>query len=791
MQIPYGWLKELVDFEWSPQELAERLTLSGSEAEVQKLFEGQFDNIVVGQVVELNDIENSDHLKLAVVNSGEEKLQVVCGAPNAAKGQKVVMAKVGAKLQNEFEIKEVKLRGVKSYGMICSERELGITDDHSGIIVLDDDAPVGKPADEFLKLNDSVIKLDLTPNRPDMLSAIGIARDIGCLAGNKVRRPEFKLSEISEKASDYVKVSIDDPDACPRYAARIIKGVKIGPSPWWIKQKLLLCGVRPISNVVDITNLVMLEYGHPLHAFDYNRFDRKEILVRRARDGEKFTTLDETEHTLTPEVLLITDGERAVAAAGVMGGLDSEISDETTDILLESAYFNPITIRKGRLHMGTISESSTRFEKGADPNNVPGAIDRAAWLINEYAGGKLLSGIVDCYPKKITPIKIDFRPDKANSFLGTSIPEKRIRDIFNGLEFGVEGNGIMKVTVPTFRPDIEREVDLIEEIVRIEGYESVPSSERNLGPLFTHQFEDDILRDEIRRALTTQGFDETYGSGLADPKLMSKLSDGKPLLKILNPIAEDLAVLQSSLLYSLLKSVSHNISRRNINLQLFEIGKAFHPGNPPDEREQVGLILTGRTDDNWYSKSMEFSYYHLKGAIDGLIDSCRIAPMTLIPAEQFVYLKGCSFEIKIDNDLIGYAGQINIELAKALDIKQAVHAAVLDFDKLLAKRRPDMSFKPVPRYPAAPRDLAVVIDETINAGQIEEEIKKVGGDLLEEVKIFDLYRGKQVGEGKKSIAFALQYRSSERSLESKEIIATHNKIAAHLKKHFNAEIREG
>ena len=791
MQIPYGWLKELVDFEWSPQELAEKLTLSGSEAEVQKLFEGQFDNIVVGQIAELNDIEKSDHLKLAVVNSGEEKLQVVCGAPNAAKGQKVVMAKVGAKLQNEFEIKEVKLRGVKSYGMICSERELGITDDHSGIIVLDDDAPVGKPADEFLKLNDSVIKLDLTPNRPDMLSAIGIARDIGCLAGNKVRRPEFKLSEISEKASDYVKVSIDDPDACPRYAARIIKGVKIGPSPWWIKQKLLLCGVRPISNVVDITNLVMLEYGHPLHAFDYNHFDRKEILVRRARDGEKFTTLDETEHTLTPEVLLITDGERAVAAAGVMGGLDSEISDETTDILLESAYFNPITIRKGRLHMGTISESSTRFEKGADPDNVPGAIDRAAWLINEYAGGKLLSGIVDCYPKKITPIKIDFRPDKANSFLGTSIPEKRIRDIFNGLEFGVEGNGIMKVTVPTFRPDIEREVDLIEEIVRIEGYESVPSSERNLGPLFTHQFEDDILRDEIRRALTTQGFDETYGSGLADPKLMSKLSDGKPLLKILNPIAEDLAVLQSSLLYSLLKSVSHNISRRNINLQLFEIGKAFHPGNPPDEREQVGLILTGRTDDNWYSKSMEFSYYHLKGAIDGLIDSCRIAPMTLIPAEQFVYLKGCSFEIKIDNDLIGYAGQINIELAKALDIKQAVHAAVLDFDKLLAKRRPDMSFKPVPRYPAAPRDLAVVIDETINAGQIEEEIKKVGGDLLEEVKIFDLYRGKQVGEGKKSIAFALQYRSSERSLESKEIIATHNKIAAHLKKHFNAEIREG
>ncbi len=791
MQIPHGWLKELVDFEWSPEELAERLTLSGSEAEVQKLFEGQFDNIVVGRIIELNDIEKSDHLRLAVVDSGEDKLQVVCGAPNAALGQKVVMAKVGAKLQNEYEIKEIKLRGVKSYGMICSERELGITDDHSGIIVLEDDAPVGKPADEYLRLNDSIIKLDLTPNRPDMMSAIGIARDIGCLAGNKIKRPAFELKEVSEKASDYVKVSIDDADACPRYAARIIKGVKIGPSPWWIKQKLLLCGVRPISNVVDITNLVMLEYGHPLHAFDYNRFQRKEILVRRARDGEQFTTLDEVEHTLTPEVLLITDGEKAVAAAGVMGGLNSEISNETTDILLESAYFNPVTIRKSRLHLEIMSESSTRFEKGADPNNVPGAIDRAAGLINEYAGGELLSGIVDCYPKKITPIEIDFRPDKANAFLGTNISGKRMRDIFEGLEFETESDGIMKVTVPTFRPDIEREVDLFEEIVRIEGYDSVPSSERNLGPLFTHQFGDDILRDEIRRALTTQGFDETYGSGLADPKLMSKLSDGKPLLRILNPIAEDLAVLQSSLLYSLLKSVSHNISRRNINLQLFEIGKAFYPGNPPDEREQVGLMLSGQTDDNWYSKSVGFSYYHLKGAIDKLIDSCRIAPVKLTPAHQPIFLKGCSFEIEIDDDIIGSAGQISTELAKAFDIKQAVLAAVLDFDKLLTKRRPEMSFRPVPRYPAAPRDLAVVIDETVNAGQIEEEIKKVGGDLLEEVKIFDLYRGKQVGEGKKSIAFALQYRSSERSLESKEVIATHNKIAKHLKKHFNAEIREG
>jgi phenylalanyl-tRNA synthetase beta chain len=718
-------------------------------------------------------------------------LQVVCGAPNAAPGQKVILAKVGAKLQGEYEIKAAKLRGVKSFGMICSERELGISDDHSGIIVLDDDAPVGMPADEYLKLNDNIIKLDLTPNRPDMMSAIGVARDIGCLTGNKLKRPEFKIDETGEKASDYVKVSIDDPDACPRYAARIIKGAKIGPSPWWIKQKLLLSGIRPISNVVDITNLVMLEYGHPLHAFDYNRFDRKEILVRRARQGEKFTTLDETEHTLTPDVLLITDGEKAVAAAGVMGGLDSEISDDTTDILLESAYFNSITTRKSRLHLGIISESSTRFEKGADPNNVPAAIDRAAYLISKYAGGKILSGIVDCYPKIIDPIEVDFRPDKANAFLGTNISEKRMSDIFEGLDFSVKGDGLMKVAVPTFRPDIEREVDLTEEIVRIVGYENVPNAERNLGPLFTRVMPDDIFKDDIRRALTAQGYDETYGSGMAEPKLLAKLSGDKPALKILNPIAEDLAVLQDNLLYSLLKSVGHNIAHRNINIQLFEIGKIFLPGDPPTEREQIGLVLSGRTEDNWYSKGAEFSYYHLKGAIDRLIDSCRVSTAVLIPSELPIYLKGCSFDIQIESENIGYAGQINVELAKAFEIKQPVFAAILDFDKLLAKRRPDMSYTPVPRFPAAPRDLALVVDETVNAGQLEDAIREIGGDLLEEVRIFDLYRGKQVGAGKKSIAFALQYRSSERSLESKEILARHDKIAVYLKEHFKAEIREG
>jgi phenylalanyl-tRNA synthetase beta chain len=791
MQVPYGWIQELVDVNWPPEELAERLTLAGSEAEVKRIFEGQFDNIVIGQVVELSNIEKSDHLKKAIADSGNEKIQVVCGAPNVQNGQKVILAKVGAKLQNEFEIKEVKLRGVESFGMICSERELGITDDHTGIIVLDDDAPIGMPADEYLKLNDSTIKLDLTPNRPDMMSAIGVSRDVACLTGQKLKKPIFELNEVAEKASDYIKVSIDDADACPRYAARMIKGVKIGPSPWWIKQKLLLCGIRPISNVVDITNLVMLEYGHPLHAFDYNHLGSKEILVRRAHEGEKFTTLDETEHILTPDVLLITNGKKAVAAAGVMGGLDSEISNDTTDILLESAYFDPITIRRGRLKLGIVSESSTRFEKGADPNIVPEAINRAAWLINKYAGGELLSGIVDCYPKKITPVEIEFRTERANVFLGTDIPSERIVEILRGLEFDVKGEKKLKVTVPTFRPDIEREVDLFEEVVRIVGYDSVPSAERNLGPLFTQLCADDIFRNDIRKVLTGQGFDETYGSGLADPVLMSKITNDQPQVKILNPIAEDLAVMQSSLLYSLLKSVSHNIAHRNMILQLFEIGNAFSPGNPPVESEQIGIVLSGRTDDNWYSKGDEFSFYYLKGAIDMLFSSCRIAPVSLISAKRPPYLKGCSFELKINDEIVGHAGQIESKTARFFGIKQAVYTAVLDFGKLLRNKLSEMTYQQVPRFPAAPRDLALIVDESINTGEILDEIKKVGGDLLEEVKIFDLYRAKQIGQGKKSLAFALLYRSSQKSLEGEEVIVVHNKIAEHIKQHFKADIREG
>lgn len=794
MQVPYSWIVELTGATWSARDMAGRLTLCGTAAEASEFLEESFDNIIVGQIEELEHIEGSDHLRRAVVNTGTDKFQVVCGAPNAAKGQKIIFAKIGARLKGFDELKRAKLRGIESYGMICSEAELGITDDHSGIMVLEDDAPLGMPAEEYLGLNDYIFKFDLTPNRPDSLSAIGIARDVACLAETKIRRPDYKLLESNQNASDPVRISIDDSLACPRYAARIIKGVKIGPSAWWIRRKLLLSGIRPITNVVDITNLVMLEMGHPLHAFDFRRFGKNEVLVRRARQRERFTTLDGKEHELTPDVLLITDGEKGVAAAGVMGGLESEVSPDTTDILLESAYFDPVTIRRSRLRLGMTSESSIRFEKGADPNIVPDALNRAAYLIQKYAGGEVFGAIIDCYPKKIEPIVIKLRPARVNAILGTNISVERMINILRGIEFTVTHKETLEVIIPTFRPDVTREIDLIEEIARIEGYENIPVAGRNIGPLFTRLHPDDKFRQLVREDLTAQGFDEIYGSSMGDPKLLSLLEPVRSSIRVLNPIAEDLAVLQSSSFFSLLKAVANNYAQRNTDLRLFEIGKAFvqsiNSDKAPDEIEEIGVALSGKSDDRWFERGREHDFYELKGAIDSLIEKARNPEINYQPTSHHALDGKLAFELRSGGNMLGFAGQIEPKIAKAFDIKHSVFAAVLNFKILLDNPQPKQSYEPLPRFPAAPRDLAIIVDEAIRVGDIMDRIKEAGGNRLESVELFDLYRSKQIGEGKKSLAFSLIYRSREKSLENEEVVEYQDKIIEHLKKYFSVEIRE-
>ncbi len=793
MKISYNWLIELTGLEWTVEETADRLTTCGTACEDVEPTARYMERVVVGEVVGLKPIEGASKIQLARVNVGSEVLDSVCGAPNVAVGQKVPLALIGARLADDFEMKKVKIRGVESTGMICSERELGISQDHSGIMVLEEKAPVGKTLIEYLDYDDYILTFELTPNRADSISAIGIARDMTALAATKLRKPEFNLSESSERASDCVKVSIEDRYGCPRYAARVIRNVKIAPSPWWIKKKLLMSGIRPISSVVDVTNLVMLETGHPLHAFDLDRFGSDEVVVRKAGQGEKFTTLDGQEHELTPEVLLITNGKKAVAAGGVMGGLDSEVGEDTTDVLLEAAYFNPSVIRKSRKRLETVSESSTRFEKGADPNGIPYAIDRAAFLLQEVCGGEVLSGIVDCYPQKIEPVTVSFRPKRCNDVLGTSISESRMKEIFTNLEFTVEGSGQLEVTIPTFRPDVEREIDLIEEVARIEGYDSIPDAVANIGPLFTPRHPIDTFRDEVRKILTGVGFDEMLGHGLVDSQFARLLNPQAPQLRLINTVSKELDVMRNSLVPTAMTVISHNISHRSLDLRLFEIGKAYFP---PDEngvwREdlRILLVVTGSTSNGWREHPRPLDFYDLTGGLERLADHFRW-PQLSFEAVEIPFLEDdISFSLLIGGQSSGVIGKVSSSMLGKLDIKQPVFVAEVEVERLIPMSRPSIEFTPLPLYPAAPRDLAIVVADNVQAEELVSTVKRTAGGLAEAVRIFDLYTGKQIENGRKSVAISITYRSREGSLSGEQVDDLQQKVVDSLKQMFNAEIRD-
>lgn len=793
MKISYNWLIELTGLDWSVEETADRLTMCGTACEDVEPTARYMDRVVVGEVVGLKLIEGASKIQLARVNIGSEVLDSVCGAPNVAVGQKVPLALIGAKLAGDFEMRKAKIRGVESTGMICSERELGISKDHSGIMVLEEKAPLGKPLIEYLDYDDYILTFELTPNRADSMSAIGIARDMAALASTKLRKPEFNLAESSERAGDCIKVSIEDIHGCPRYTARVIRNVKIAPSPWWIKKKLLMSGIRPISSVVDVTNLVMLETGHPLHAFDLDRFGSDEVVVRKAGQGEKFTTLDGQEHELTPEVLLITNGKKAVAAGGVMGGLDSEVGEDTTDVLLEAAYFDPSVIRKSRKRLDTVSESSTRFEKGADPNGIPYAIDRAAFLLQEVCGGEVLSGIVDYYPQKIEPITVSFRPKRCNYVLGIDISEDRMKEIFTNLEFTVEGSGQLEVTVPTFRPDVEREVDLIEEVARIEGYDTIPDAVTNIGSLFTPRHPIDTFRDEVRKILTGAGFDEMVGHGLADSRFARLLNPQARQLRLVNSVSKELDVMRNSLVPTALTVISHNISHRNLDLLLFEIGKAYFP---PDEnsvwREDLRILLavTGSTSIGWREHPRPLDFYDLTGGLERLADHFHWPQFSFEAIEVPFLEDDISFNLLIGGQSNGVIGKLSSSILGKLDIKQPVFVAEIEVERLILMSRPLIEFTQLPLYPAAPRDLAIVVADNVQVGELVSMVKRTAGGLAESVRIFDLYTGKQIENGRKSVAISITYRSREGSLSSEQVDDLQQKVVDSLKQMFNAEIRD-
>ncbi|MCZ6680681.1 MAG: phenylalanine--tRNA ligase subunit beta, partial [Candidatus Poribacteria bacterium] len=684
------WLKKYVDFDLSPQALSDRLMMLGIETEAMRQLGKGLDGVVVGRINAVRRHPKADKLVLCDVDVGEgNDLQIVCGAPNAREGLIAPVACVGAQLPNGMTIKAAKLRGETSQGMLCSEKELAISDETSGLMELPGDLQIGMPLVEALGLDDAVLELEVTPNRPDCLSMIGVAREIRVSTGNPLNLPQVDVQEGTTDIRALTSVTIEAPDLCPRYAARVIRGVKIASSPTCLQRRLEAIGVGAINNVVDITNFVLMEYGHPLHAFDYHRLAENRIVVRRAQPGECLKTIDEETHTLTSDMLVIADAEKAVALAGVMGGFDSEIIEQTVDVLLESAYFHPPSIRKTSKALGMHTEASHRFERGADPEGVIPAINRAAQLIAEIAGGEVCAGIIDAYPGKREAIRIALRPERVNFVLGTDIAEDSMRDILTRLGFSV--SDAFEVTVPTFRPDVEREVDLIEEVARVYGYDNIPVT-LPTGDIPTPMVDArGELRERVKTYLLGCGMMEAINYSFCHSNILDRirLAPDDPLRQVVsirNPLSEELSIMRTTLLPGLLENAQRNRNHQVNDVQFFELSKVFLPvadRELPDEPERLAGIIAGNVGSGVYGDSFRpADFFDIKGVVEGLLDLCGISDYTLDRADHPTFHPGRCAEIRVKGERLCLFGEAHPAVLENYNLSQKAYLFELDFDRL-------------------------------------------------------------------------------------------------------------
>ncbi len=764
----------------------------GFEVESQRSTLPPLDGVVVGKVLACDPIPKSNHLKICKVGAGADPLTVICGAPNVAVNQLVAFAGPGTVLPNGLRIERKNILGVESSGMICSEAELGLSDDADGILVLDKKAKAGRPVLDFLK-SDTIFEINVTPNRPDCLGIIGVAREIAALTQKPLLIPKPKFREGTKRIDTSVKISIKDVTACPRYAARLIENVRIGPSPKWLAERLLAVGIRPISNIVDVTNYVLMETGQPLHAFDFANVKGSHIIVRKARAGEAFQTLDEKKHTLQENDLLICDGERSVGLAGVMGGLNSEVTPETKNVLLESAHFEALTIRKTAKRLGITSEASRRFERGVDPNGVLHALSRATELIVETAGGTVARGALDVYPKKIKPKVVTYRPERANQVIGKKIRDQEMASIFKRLQFTVlKQKAGWRVTVPTFRPDLTREIDLIEEIARVYGYDRIEPSLHTNFALQKHQNVTEKTTDRIRNVLTGLGLHEAVTVSLMSPReAKAFLLEQSKALEVINPLSEDLSTMRSSLLATLLSSTAYNLNRKINDFGLFEIGSAFwrsHSGSVVEKR-RMGAVITGAAvNQSWRDKARSFTSADLKGFLELFAERMRLPSPVFKPLTTSPYLLD-GWEVTLSGESIGNAGLVNERCRALYGIDAEVYSFELDFETLQKQIDWSRMAKPIPRYPAVERDISFIVDETVPAGTIDELIKNTGGAFLEKRTLFDLYSGKQVPPGKKSMTYSLHFRAPDRTLREAEIDGWQKSILQALEQTAGATLR--
>lgn len=803
MLVSLEWLREYVDFHLSPEGLAEKLTMVGLEVE-DFIYPntGGLDKVVVGKIVEKGNHPNADKLSICMVDIGDGKnTSVVCGAPNARAGLLSPIALEGAVLPSGITIKATSIRGEVSHGMLCSEKELKLGDDASGIMELPPEMKPGTPIVKALGLDSVVLELELTPNRSDCLSIVGVAREVSAITGNPLGKPRISFSEGNIKASELTSVTIEAPDLCPRYAARLVRGVKISPSPYWMRRRLEDMGLRAINNVVDVTNYVLMELGHPLHAFDLNKLAEKRIVVRRARPREQVVTLDEIQRQLSDDVLVIADADKPVAVAGVMGGSGSDVTDTTTDVLIESAYFDPVSISRTSKLLGMHTEASHRFERGTDIEGLITALNRAAQLMQELAGGEVCAGIVDTYPAPRQKVQVRFRPWRVNSILGTDIRAGEIEELLSSIEFQVTRNGDeMSVVVPTFRPDVYREIDIIEEVARLYGYEKIPitmpfskvQSASDADVMMNH-------KERAKSTLVSCGLTEVINYSFHSPDAFDMIqlegdSKYRRALRIKNPISENQSIMRTTLIPGLLANIQYNLYRHVTDIQIFEMGRVFHPkkeNEQPEEPEYVSAVITGMAGSQaWNQPTRPVDFYDIKGVVEALLNDLDVSGYQLRPVSHPTLQTGRAAEVVADNEAIGIFGEVNRKVLDNYDINQNVYLFEIDFSMLIKHSTSDFKFQPLPVFPSVYRDLAVVVASDIPSSRIDATIKSIGGDLVRSLVLFDVYTGKQIPAGMKSLAYSIEYYSADRTLIDEEVEGIQGKIISTLAEKFSAELRK-
>jgi phenylalanyl-tRNA synthetase beta chain len=798
VKISLNWIKEYVNLDGiSTEEIVEKLTMSGLEVEDYIDQNKKYSRIIVGLVKDVQKHPNADKLTVCTLYDGKTDLTVVCGAPNVQKGQNVVFAPIGSIIpKGNMEMKKVKIRSVESNGMICAEDELELGDDHSGIMVLNDDFSAGTPVNEALKLNDVLLEIAVTPNRPDALSHIGIARDLSAIFNRELRIPKLDFQESQQDIKQLASVEIEDKINCPHYSAKVVTGLIIKESPEWLQNKLAKIGLRSINNVVDVTNFILHELGQPLHAFDLDQLAGKKIIVKSLDEELKFTTLDSKERILPRGTMMISDGKREVAIAGVMGGENSEVTESTTNILIESAYFNPTSIRRTSKKLQLSSDSSYRFERGTDPSNTVYAAQRAAQLIASIAGGEIAKGVIDEYPVRVKQKEINFRFARMKKLLGYEVPKADVIKIFQklGINLLKDMGESLEVIVPTHRPDIEREADLIEEVARITGYEKIPVIEK--VSITLHKRKDDFdLEDRIRESLVALGCNEMVNNPLI-PKKDAEVT-GNPI-EITNPQSQDMAYLRTSLLISALPIISNNIKKGEKDISVFELGNVFKKLNENlnsvsdfDENKTLLLILTGKKQSrHWYSAEAEYDIFDMKGLINAFfskfsLDNVLNDSYNSIQNKIYDYL----FTVNFKDSVVGIGGKLNQNVLKMFDINQPVFSFECElnvFQMLSGEKR---TFKELLKYPKVYRDFAFLFDKSINYNTVKEFILKESSDILKFVELFDLFESKEIGEDKKSMAFNLEYFDFNRTLTDEEVDKDFQMLINKVTKNFNAILR--